>query len=170
MDDQLYNQIFFKPRFQIDFGMNADVLLSKISKEITEEDKYKIKLVDNHIVIDVPEKDNHYWSPQLQLEVESLTEETSKIKGLFGPKPQVWSLFMFIHFGVATAFLVFVILAYINVTLDREGIFPIVMLVALPIVWVALYLLGRMGKSTGQPQMDELKNFTKDLLKKIKTN
>ncbi|CAM1342957.1 GTP-binding protein [Tenacibaculum amylolyticum] len=170
MDDQLYNQIFLKPRFQIDFGMNADVLVSKISKEITDEKKYKIKLVDNHMVIDIPEKENHYWSPQLNLEIEELTEKQSKIRGLFGPKPQVWTLFMFIHFGVATAFLIFATIAYTNFSLGKSNVLSIVMLVVLPVVWVTLYLIGRLGKSTGEPQMDELKKFTKQLLKKIKEN
>lgn len=169
MDDQLYNQIFLKPRFQIDFGMNAEVLLEKISQEIAEEEKYKVKLVDNHMVVDIPEKDNHYWSPQLHLEIEELTENSAKIRGLFGPKPQVWTLFMFIHFGVATAFLIFATIVYTNASLGKSSVFPIAMLVVLPIVWITLYLVGRLGKSTGQPQMDELKKFTKELLKKVKT-
>lgn len=170
MDDQLYNQIFLKPRFQIDFNMNADILISKISEEIAAEEKYKTKLVDHHLVIDIPEKDNHFWSPQLHLEIEELTNETSKIKGLFGPKPQVWTLFMFVHFGVAVTFFVFAVIAYSNFSLDRVSALPIVMLVVLPIVWITLYLLGRLGKSTGEPQMKELKNFTKSLLKKVKNS
>lgn len=170
MDDQLYNQIFLKPRFQIDFEMNADLLVSKIEKKLKLEDKYRTKVVDNHLVIDVAEKDEHFWSPQLYVEIEHVTEETSKLKGLFGPKPNVWTLFMFIHFGVATAFIIFAIVAYSNWSLKKEGVLPIVMLVVLPILWVTLYFLGRLGKSTGQKQMDELKDFTKLLLKKIKNS
>lgn len=170
MEDQLYNQIFLKPRFQIDFRMNADVLLSRISKEIADEKKYNVKLVDNHMVVDVPKKENHYWSPQLHLEIEELTEKESKIRGLFGPKPQVWTLFMFIHFGVATAFLIFATIAYTNFSLGRNSVLSIIMLIVLPIIWATLYFIGRLGKSTGKPQMDELKKFTKLLLKRIKEN
>lgn len=167
MDDKIYNQIFLKPRFQIDFKMNATVLVSKVEELLKEEKNYRTKIVDNHLVIDVSEKDEHFWSPQLHVEVEPMEEDASKLKGLFGPKPGVWSLFMFIHFGVATAFIIFGIIAYSNWSLDKDVFFSIVMLIVLPIVWVTLYFLGRLGKSTGQKQMDELKAFTLQLLKKV---
>ncbi len=167
MEDQLYNQIFLKPRFQIDFEMNSEVLLSEIKNHLVDVKKYKMKIVDNHVIIDVPEKDTHFWSPQLYIEVEDLSETTSKIKGLFGPKPQVWTFFMFLHFVVTTAFFIFGVMAYSNWSLNKGSIFPIVMLIVLPIVWVTLYFVGSLGKSTGKKQMIELKEFTKVLLRKI---
>lgn len=168
MDDKLYNQVFLKPRFQIEFEMNSEVLLGEIKKNLSEVSKYRTKLVDNHLVIDVPDKENHFWSPQLHIEIEDVTDLTSKVNGLFGPKPQVWTLFMFLHFFVATAFLIFGIIAYSNWSLNKSSILPIVMLVVLPIVWVLLYFVGTIGKSTGKKQMDELKDFTKKLLKEVK--
>ena len=168
MNDKTYNQIFLKPRFQIDFEMDAENLVSKLTENLLGERKYRTKIVDNHLVIDVNEKDEHFWSPQLHVEIEEIEESRSKLKGLFGPKPGVWSLFMFIHFGVATAFIVFAIVAYSNWSLQKDAFFPIVMLIVLPIIWVTLYFLGRLGKSTGQQQMDELKEFTLSLLNKIR--
>lgn len=168
MDDKIYNQIFLKPRFQIDFKMNAEALISKVQEQLKEERKYRTKVIDNHLVIDVAEKEEHFWSPQLHVEVEGMEENRSKLKGLFGPKPQVWSLFMFIHFGVATAFLIFGVIAYSNWSLEKDIFFPVVMLIVLPIIWVTLYFLGRLGKSTGQKQMDELKEFTLTLLKNVR--
>ncbi|MEX6626388.1 GTP-binding protein [Tenacibaculum pacificus] len=167
MDDKLYNQIFLKPRFQIDFQMNSEVLLNEIKKHLSDETTYKMKVVDNHVIIDVPDKETHFWSPQLQLEVEEVTETTSKIKGLFGPKPQVWTFFMFLHFVIATAFFIFGVVAYSNWSLKKTAILPIVMLVVLPIIWVVFYFVGTLGKATGKKQMDELKSFAKILLMKI---
>ncbi|WP_435261604.1 GTP-binding protein [Tenacibaculum sp. nBUS_03] len=168
MDDTLYNQVFLKPRFQIDFDMNADFLLEKLKKNIDGNQRFKMKSIDNHIIVDVPEKENHYWSPQLQVEIEELTENRSKIKGLFGPKPQVWTLFMFIHFGVAISVLIFGVVIYSNWSLKKSTLFPIVMLVVLSLLWIVLYGIGTIGKSIGKKQMDELKEFTKQVLKNIK--
>ena len=168
MDDQLYNQVFLKPRFQIDFEMDSKSLLDEMKKHLSDVSEYRMKLVDNHLVIDVPDKETHFWSPQLHIEIEDVTDLKSKVKGLFGPKPQVWTLFMFLHFFIATAFLIFGIIAYSNWALDKSSILPIVMLVVLPIVWVLLYFVGTIGKATGKKQMDELKDFTKKLLKEIK--
>ncbi|SED17172.1 hypothetical protein SAMN04489761_4504 [Tenacibaculum sp. MAR_2009_124] len=167
MDDKLYNQIFLKPRFQMDFDMNASDLLEEIKKLVNVEQRYKMKVRDQHIIIDIPEEDSHYWSPQLQIEVEELIGNKSKLKGLFGPKPQVWTLFMFIHFVIGTAFLIFSIIAYSNWSLNKSIFFPIVMLIALPILWILLYFIGSVGKATGEKQMQELKKFIKQVLKKI---
>ncbi|CAM1346112.1 GTP-binding protein [Tenacibaculum crassostreae] len=168
MDDKIYNQIFLKPRFRLDYQMNSEALLEEIKKHLNDVSKYKMKVVDNHVVVDVPEKESHIWSPQLHLEIEKISETTSHIKGLFGPKPQVWTFFMFLHFLVGTAFVIFGIVAYSNWSLKQTSIFPIVMLVVLPIVWITLYLIGSLGKSTGKEQMNELKEYTKKLLKTIK--
>ena len=142
--------------------LNGD-LLNTFNKE---ECKFIGSVVDEHIFISVSKKEEHFWSPQLHLEIIEKSEKTSLLKGLFGPKPQVWTFFMFLHFVVATAFLIFGVMAYSNWSLDKNSILPIVMLVVLPIVWVILYFVGSLGKSTGQKQMDELKSFTKTLLKK----
>ena len=74
---------------------------------------------------------------------------------------------MFLHFVVATAFLIFGVITYTNWSLKKGSIFPLVMLVVLPIIWVILYFAGAIGRSTGEKQMKNLKNFTKLLLKKI---
>ncbi|TCP25106.1 hypothetical protein EV195_104137 [Tenacibaculum skagerrakense] len=167
MDDQLYNQIFLKPRFQLEIDSSAAKVLSKISEIISLEEKYIIRLVDHHVIIDIPEKESHFWSPQLHMEVEEEEEGKAKIRGLFGPKPHVWTLFMFIHFGVALAFFIFAVIAYTNHSLGNSITFPVIMLIVLPILWVTLYWIGRVGKSFGQHQMDELKNFTESILRKI---
>jgi len=41
-----------------------------------------------------------FWSPQLHLEIVKLDEDEqkSKIYGLFGPNPTLWTFFMFLHF------------------------------------------------------------------------
>ncbi|WP_369048173.1 GTP-binding protein [Tenacibaculum sp. UWU-22] len=169
MDDALYNQIFLKPRFQFDFDMNSKMLLSRIKEYGTRTATYyKIKGVGNHIIIDIPEKDSHFWSPQLQIEIEEISEKKSKIKGLFGPKPQVWTFFMFLHFVVGTAFVIFAILAYSNWSLKNAQALPLIMVAVLPIVWVILYFVGSLGKLTGQKQMDGLKKFMKQTLQEIK--
>lgn len=170
MDDQVYNQIFLKPRFQFDFAMNATELLARFEVHKGLENTYRIKVVDEHIVIDVPEKEAHYWSPQLQLEIEGGEDGLSKIRGLFGPKPQVWTLFMFIHFAVGTAFVVFAVLAYANYRLEKSLFLPVTMLVVLPLIWISLYFIGSIGKATGQKQMDDLKAYTKGLLLQLKSS
>lgn len=168
MEDKLYNEIFLKPRFKMELRKDSDALIQHFTTHLQEDTcKYPSKIVDGHFVIDIPQEESHFWSPQLHMEIEAIAADKAVIKGLFGPKPQVWTLFMFIHFAVATAFIVFGVLAYSRWSLKESVFFPVVMLIVLPIVWVLLYLLGQVGKATGKQQMKALKAFVKSILHQI---
>jgi hypothetical protein len=62
-------------------------------------------------------------SLHLHLEILGLTPKTSLLKGLFGPKSQIWTLFMFIHFVLGIYFLVFGGLLYTNISLNEPIFF-----------------------------------------------
>jgi len=169
MSTKINSKIFLRPRFSIDFDKTSDELLCAFKDNLKDGDcAYCSKIVDEHIFIDVPEEENHFWSPQLHLEIEETPEGKALVKGLFGPKPQVWTLFIFIHFAIGIAFLIFLVVAYSKWKLNENAVFPIVMLIVLPLIWTLLYFLGRLGKSTGQQQMDELKSFMQETLEKMK--
>ena len=154
------SEISLRPRFSIDIQENSENLLKRITNYLkSDECIYKNRVVDGHVFIDIPEKKSHFWSPQLHFEVLEVDKNSSTLKGLFGPKPQVWTLFMFVHFVVATMFLGFGVMTYVRYRLDENLIFPIAMLVALPLIWVLLYFLGKIGKGTGKKQMKELHDF-----------
>lgn len=158
------NEIFLRPRFRLELPTTKEELLNRFTNYLaTHKVEYPYKLVDAHIFIDIPEKHNHFWSPQLHLEVIEEDDKTI-LKGLFGPKPQVWTLFMFIHFVVAMTFIVFATIAYINSTLDKSNFLSFSMLIALPLIWLLLYALGRIGKDTGKKQMKQLQEFTLKVL------
>ena len=107
----------------------------------------------------------HFWSPQLHIEVEE-SENNTIVKGLFGPKPNVWSLFMFIHFAVALAFVVFLVLVYVRWNLKQDYTFPLIMSLIMPVLWFVLYFLGRLGRKKGTQQMHEIINFFTEVLGK----
>ncbi|MCH3884130.1 GTP-binding protein [Tenacibaculum aquimarinum] len=161
------SQLFLRPRFSIDCERNVSDVLQTITSNLKETNhNFITKISDSHVIIDVPQKEAHFWSPQLHFRVEE-EQGVTKIKGLFGPKPSVWTLFMFVHFFVATAFIGFAILFYVKNKLDENVVFPVVMLVVLPIIWFLLYFLGQIGKETGKNQMNDLKQFMYKLLENV---
>jgi len=165
MSENTNSPIHLRPRFTIDIDEQSESIIHKFEKALKENNKYPSTFSDGHIIIDVPKKDEHFWSPQLNLEVVALDENKSLLKGLFGPKPQVWTLFMFIHFVVGFAFLIFSVLFYVRWSLNESFVLPLFMLIFLPILWAVLYFLGRIGKSTGHSQMDELHDLMTNILK-----
>lgn len=162
------SEIFLRPRFSIDLLVNENTILKRFENAFKQEDcKLLGKIVDGHIFISVAKSEEHFWSPQLHLEIVAKNDNSSVLKGLFGPKPQVWTLFMFIHFVVGIAFLGFGVLLYTKISLNEDFVYPLVMMIFLPIFWIVLYLLGNIGKDKGKKQMTKLHDF---MLKVIAQN
>ena len=159
------SEVSLRPRFTINLQENSEELLQRFTNEFKKEDCVFLgNIVDSHIFISVSKKDEHFWSPQLHLEVIEETENTSLLKGLFGPKPQVWTFFMFIHFVIGISFLGFSVLLYTRISLNKSIVFPLTMVLVLPFVWTILYFLGKIGKDTGKKQMKKLHDFMLDVI------
>lgn len=165
MKEKTSSEVFLRPRFTIDLNENHEKVIEKF-KTILKGNTYPSRFSDGHIIIDVPRKEEHFWSPQLNLEVVEAEENKSCVKGLFGPKPQVWTLFMFIHFIVGIAFLIFGVMLYVNWSLNESLMLPLIMVILLPLFWTVLYFLGRIGKSTGHKQMDDLHELMTTILER----
>ncbi|QCX40560.1 GTP-binding protein [Aureibaculum algae] len=163
LEDNL-NKILLKPRFKEELLEDKSAILKKFEDYFKQDDsKFRTKTADSHIVIDVPDEEDHFWSPQLQIEI--ITEDDKTIlKGLFGPKPQVWTMFMFFHFAVAFAFIVFLIMAYTKYSLKQDYQFSMYMCIAMPILWILFYVFGQLGKKKGYSQMIALDAYVKDIL------
>jgi hypothetical protein len=166
MKESVSSPIHLRLRFSIELNEEAEQVIQKFKNVLQNgNDKFPSRFVDGHIIIDVPKKEDHFWSPQLNIEVENTGKNKTLLKGLFGPKPQVWTLFMFIHTVVGIAFLVFSVILYVKWRLDESIILPLIMTLFLPLFWVLLYFLGRIGKSTGHTQMDDLHHLMTNILK-----
>jgi hypothetical protein len=154
------SEVFLRPRFSIDLEKNYSEILQDFTEALSvKEAKYSGHISDGHIFISVAKKDEYFWSPQLHLEIVEVDKNKSELKGLFGPKPQVWTLFMFIHFIIGMSFLGFGVLLYTRWSLNESLFFPLSMLVVLPFIWTVLYFLGKIGKDTGKKQMTGLHDF-----------
>jgi ABC-type multidrug transport system fused ATPase/permease subunit len=161
------NKVLLKPRFQMELDESQEAILNKFKANLADVDcKYCSKISGNHVFLDVPKVDEHFWSPQLQVEVTKDDNDKTIVKGILGPKPQVWTFFMFLHFVVATAFIIFFVWFYVNWSLNKGYQIQKYILMALPIIWVVLYFFGQSGKKLGYKQMVELDNFLMKILEK----
>jgi len=168
--DDEFNRILLKPRFRLKFKESEQEILEQFSRELAKDSCiYSGKVVDHHVVIDVPQEDEHFWSPQLHVEVEK-EEGFTIVKGILGPKPKIWTFFMFLHFLVAIAFFVFFVIAYSRWSLDQENTFSMIMCLLMPVIWVVLYFFGQLGKKFGYDQMVGLHNLLINTLRKYKTS
>jgi hypothetical protein len=158
------NEIILRPRFKMELKHSNQSVLKAF--EGLENTEFKISRVDDHVFIRLPKHKQHFWSPQLHLEVNELEPEMSMLHGLFGPNPTVWTLFMFIHFFVAGMFIAFGIWCYTNWTLEKSYGIQLGLMILMILVWIGLYVAGRMGRLKGKPEMHQLYDFMNDALRR----
>lgn len=162
---QISNKIVLRPRFTLEINADTNHVLEAFEKSRNSQDAIKINVLDGHVFLKIPVAQQHFWSPQLHLEVLEITKTSCKIKGLFGPSPTVWTLFMFFHFVTASLFLGFGVWTYSNWSLNTGFITPLLLMFLMVGVWIFLYISGRFGKQKGQEQMHELHDFMNTVLK-----
>lgn len=160
----LENEILLRPRFKLEINKDNEEALQTFEELPKEEKEFLVSRVDNHVFIRIPKNKQHFWSPQLHLEIDNLGDNKSELRGLFGPKSSVWTLFMFLHFVVAVLFIGFGSWAYSNWSLDNPYGLQIGLMALMIIAWFALYFSGRMGKSKGKNEMKQLCSFLENTL------
>ena len=160
------NDIILRPRFKIVLNEHHESILNRFQDSKKKQSEYIVSRIDDHVFIKFPKKKQHFWSPQLHLEINDVDENSCVLHGLFGPNPTVWTFFMFIHFLVAGLFIAFGIWAYTNWTLKTSFALQISLMILMVLIWIGLYVAGSIGKATSKNEMLELRTFAEAIIKK----
>jgi len=154
-----------RPRFKLNVNHPKEDLLEKAKMKLKQQNKIKGKVIDNHIILDIHDNEIHYWSPQLNFRIEEDDENKGQsiIAGLIGPRPKVWTLFVFIYFS----------LGIIGFFVSSIGVSKWMLDEYSPTLWAfpvaVLFMLtankaGKYGESLGKDQVELLKQFIRDLI------
>ena len=151
--------IALRPRFEVESKKSVEQILerAKILKSELKSD-YQIKIIDEHLYFYFSKEKRKNYSPFLHLELEA-DEGKTIIKGLFGPEQLLWTLFMFLHFIVAGLFLVFSMMAYTHWSLNQSIVLDVVVMTFMVVFWILLYVIARINREKGVPQMHELEDL-----------
>lgn len=151
--------IALRPRFEVESKKSVEQILER-AKNLKSELKsdYQIKIIDEHLYFYFSKEKRKYYSPFLHLELEA-DEGKTIIKGLFGPEQLLWTLFMFLHFIVAGLFLVFSMMAYTHWSLNQSIVLDVVVMTFMVVFWILLYVIARINREKGVPQMHELEDL-----------
>ena len=160
------NNMVLRPRFKLKLGTNNKTILKDFEALKSIQSEFIITRLDNHVFIKFPKEKQHFWSPQLHLEIDEVDEDSCLLNGLFGPNPTVWTLFMFLHFMVAGLFIAFGIWAYTNWKLKTEYAIQLSLVALMVIIWFVLYFAGRIGKASSKKDMQNLNNFMNQVIDK----
>ena len=156
--DRQESKMRFRPRFREIVQLSPAELTERIRKLIDQnKEKCTGEIVDHHVILKIPKSQQHYWSPQLSLELEAV-EEGTLIRGLFGPKPNVWTMFVFFYSSVGfltTMGLIFG-LSQMMLKMSAYGLW------AVPIggfLIIGLFAMSKVGQNLGKSQMHQLSDL-----------
>lgn len=159
------NDIVLRPRFKIELLANNESILKAFEDSKVSQKNFIVSRIDDHVFIKLPKTQQHFWSPQLHLEINEVDKTTSILHGLFGPNPTVWTMFMFFHFMVAGLFIAFGVWAYSNWALKTSYALQMALMLFMIVIWFGLYFAGRIGKSSSKDEMHALNDFMMDVVK-----
>ena len=90
-----------QPTFTEDVPLHADEVMTRIRKAIQQPDlRGHIDAAGYVVDFKVDPAKRRFWSPHLNVQVNEL-ESGSQLYCRFAPRPEVWTMFMFIYFLAA---------------------------------------------------------------------
>jgi len=150
-----------RPRFRLELPGSIEDVQARIQAGLSRPDAPCQGIMrTGYAALALPKADQHYWSPRLTLSLEP-SEAGCEVSGLYGPRPEVWTMFMFLYglmaFGVIMVGLVGLSYATLGKNTDILWLLPIFLL-----AWGGLYLVSYSGQKLGEKQMHVLHGFLED--------
>ncbi len=119
--------------------------------------------VQRHVNLHVHERERHFWSPWLSLEIVERDGGGAVVRGRFGPHPSIWTAFVFTHFLVLVLGLFGTAYGYAQHVIEE----PAWALWCAPgAVFLHAFVFGAefIGKGLGSEQMFQIRDFVRDVV------
>lgn len=153
-----------RPRFKEQLPVTADEFQKRLEEALEDAEKWEGRVRFGFVTVQIPFKDQHFWSPQLTISYES-TDDGVLVRGMYGPRPNVWTMFVFFYAIVGMAMLAVLMVGLSNLTLDKDAVIlwwvPVLVL-----VFLSLFLVARAGQSISKKQMVVLHEFVEQVMHK----
>ncbi|MGM5631858.1 hypothetical protein O2K51_13250 [Apibacter raozihei] len=173
------NAIRNRPRFKIKTTLTPEEFTEQLKKykesricEVESEgQKFSFKITSQETYIEVLTPDDPVWKPRLTLRAEEEPGECTYIRGIFGPRPSVWTLFMFLYIGLGTTLITLGCLYYsMHLAKSKNdedfnwvGIASIFCIIGLIITYAAV----KLGQIKSRKQMQQLRKFAENVVLKF---
>ncbi len=162
MDEQIHFHRI-RPRIKVKTTLSSDEINQRIRTLLRSENAAcEGQTTKGFATIYPPQAEQHFWSPQLTITIEE-TEEGNLVRGLYGPKPSVWTMFVFFYsmIGFATMIILMIGLSLWSLGNPADILWFVP---ALIIVFMSLYLVAYFGQKLGHKQMGSIHRFIEKCL------
>lgn len=146
-----------RPRFQVESELSVSDLTNKIRRGLEDETSIKARIIEGFITLYFPSEEQHFWSPQLSLNMYE-SENGTLLRGIYGPRPAVWTMFVFFYSIIGFAILIIAIFGFSNLSLGNNA--HILWLIPVLIVlFLSLFLTSYFGQRLSHNEMIRLHHF-----------
>lgn len=149
-----------RPRFEVSSDYEVAELEHIMKQALKKEDAPCAgKVRYGYVSLFPNEEDKHYWSPHLSVTIEEHHSlKGSLIRGLYGPFPDVWTMFVFVYGIIAVAIVIALVIGFANMSIDESP----AILWAVPFLILLLgsmYLVSSIGQKKGHDQIEDIHHF-----------
>ena len=152
-----------RPRFKITSYLSPIEIQQRIKNRLkTHPNECTGKVIPHFILLKIPLENQHYWSPQLSLQLEE-EEGITVIRGLYGPNPNVWSLFTFGYATMGILSLFVSIIGTSKLSLGKNA-YELWTLPIFAIGIILLYISSQVGQKLGAEETFTIHHFLEEAL------
>jgi len=165
------SSIRIRPRIRA-FSNHSQETLINVYKDIISSGKYPFhaKIVQQHISVKCLDTEQHFWTPELTLEVTrnylqddegSDHKEPTMIKGYISPNPSVWALFLFTYVALGLFSFGFMVYGTSQMMLNQPTQMLWYALGCLLLIGI-VFIASQIGQRLGERQTNKLLEFVNE--------
>ena len=149
--------IRIRPRFRKTLKLDQASVENLLKENLQKQKDFTGSLDPGHITIRIKQEERHFWSPQLGISLED-EEGKTLVRGLYGPAPNVWTIFLlaYLAIGVLALFALFLGLSYWMLGQEIQILWALPVLGGLAVV---VYFIAQFGQKLGAEQTFRLHQF-----------
>ena len=144
-----------RPQFSIHLPGAVDAVRQQLAEDLKRHgEKFDVKSFPGYLSLRVPEAEQQYWSPQLQISLDADEVQTS-LAGIYGPNTNMWASFLYGYLIVGSVGLFSGLLGACQLCIGDSpwGLWIFGAMVAAAL---GLYFSAQMGQKLGARQTFEL--------------
>ena len=142
----------------------AETLLEKfIAHQDDDTNPFIIQISTQLIVVKIKEQDHHWWSPEMNIRIESEQNE-SKISEVIGPNSSAFTFAMFLILIGAVSFLASMMMSLAQIQLGNSPDLALPAAVLSGLLIVATFGVLAMGRIKARDQVNGLRTFVQDIM------
>lgn len=148
-----------RPRFTLDLGIPPEQVVERVRAKLAGETKVNGSLFRRTVLLTVKKEHAHFWSPQLDVQLEDAPGGGTRLSAMFAPHPQIWTSFVAVQFLFALLSIAAGVYLTSALMLGRDPWVPLGLLVAMLFGGGFSYGAAYVGQGFGSEQMYELRAF-----------